>query len=552
VRARLDTDRHTGTVISGGSGVSYTNGGPTTDAGTHCSLTTDYGKGAYTPPCTLGSTFTPREFNGTLYTELPGPAGPALAVSGACPGATTLSFSNCTPTSTVAVLDGLAESFTKPGNPCGGLVLGINNPTLGAMMSTNGAGNATLTFNAPAAACGKTVQGVDVASCTATHTVVLSANRPSLAPRWTAAAGAGQSRGGALVGPGRRTDTSQRSLREQAGRARIVLRAICPFPLIPDRKNMFTPLLTAVLLVCASAPLSAQQLTDAGFPNFPGSGATTVGGVMNGVGCGSGTTNAQPYNSNNAFAGNMFDIAPTVDMTIECVDVNWSAVESIDVAIWWCPNTVVGNDVNQLGTWVQFATGTAMAAGLNLPTNVNLTPSAGNPVFLAGQTYGIYVQVTNYATTAGSLRYTNQTGPVTFTGTHCSLTTYYGKADGLTAGTFTYRGWNGTLYTEVAGPTGPALAASGTCPGATSLSVSNCTPNSNVAILYGAAGAFVKPGNPCAGLALAISNPSLGAMLGTNGSGAAVLNFNAPAAACGKTVQGVDVATCTATNAVVL
>jgi len=73
----------------------------------------------------------------------------------------------------VAVLYGNAGAFTKPSNPCGGLVLGITNPTLGAMLGTDGAGAATLSFNAPAGACGKTVQGVDVASCTATNTVVL-------------------------------------------------------------------------------------------------------------------------------------------------------------------------------------------------------------------------------------------------------------------------------------------------------------------------------------------------------------------------------------------
>jgi len=311
---------------------------------------------------------------------------------------------------------------------------------------------------------------------------------------------------------------------------------------------MITPLLTAALLAFASAPLTAQQFNDSGLPNLNAHGATTVSGVINGVGCGSGLTPAHAFTGGNSFAGNMVDIAPTADMTIECVDVNWSVVESIDVAVWWCPGTVVGNDVNQLGTWQQFSLTTVTANGANVPTNVDVN---GSPVFLAGQTYGLYIQVVNYATIAGFLNYTNG-GPTVYGGTHCSLTTYYGKGDGLTSSTFSPREWNGVLYTEAAGPSGPALSASGSCPGATTLRFTNCTANSGVAVLYGNAGSFTKPGNPCGGLVLGISNPTLGAILGSDGAGAASLTFNAPAGACGKTVQGVDIASCTATNTVVL
>jgi len=263
--------------------------------------------------------------------------------------------------------------------------------------------------------------------------------------------------------------------------------------------------------------------------------------------CGTGNTTAAPFAGGNSFAGNMFDIAPSVDMTIECVDVNWSVVESIDVAIWYCPGTVVGNDMNQLGTWQLFGTGTATAAGANLPTNVVLQTGGG--VFYAGFTYGIYVQVVNYATAAGSLLYTNDVGPNVYTGTHCTLTTYYGKGDGLTSGTFTYRAWNGVLYTDRAGP---VLNIAGTCPGPVSLTYANCTPNRPVAILYGPAGVYVKPGTPCAGLILAMSPPTLGIILTAGANGAGGLNFNAPLAACGRTVQAVDVASCVATSPVTL
>ncbi len=300
-------------------------------------------------------------------------------------------------------------------------------------------------------------------------------------------------------------------------------------------------------LALAAAPAMAQSgMTDAGtfLPNAP----SFAGGPAFGTGCGTGVTPAHAFTGGNSFAGNMVDIAPTVDMTIECVDVNWSVVESIDVAVWWCPGTVVGNDKNQLGTWQLISTNSVVAAGANLPSNV---PVTGSPVFLAGQTYGLYIQVANYATTAGVLSYTNG-GPTTYSGTHCSLTTYYGKGDGLTSSTFTPREWNGNLYTDVVGPTGPALAKTGSCPGAVTLNATNCSAGGPVAIIYGAAGSFTKPTGTCAGLTVGIGAPTLGGILTADGAGSASLSFNAPAGACGLTVQGVDIATCTATNTVIL
>lgn len=41
------------------------------------------------------------------------------------------------------------------------------------MLSANGSGDAHLSFNAPAGACGRTVQAVDVGSCTPTNTITL-------------------------------------------------------------------------------------------------------------------------------------------------------------------------------------------------------------------------------------------------------------------------------------------------------------------------------------------------------------------------------------------
>lgn len=96
-----------------------------------------------------------------------------LSKTGTCPGVMRLDVAYCTPGGGVAILQGIAGSFIKSGNPCAGLVLGIANPSLVAILTANGGGNATLSFNAPAGACGRTVQAVDIASCTASNTIVL-------------------------------------------------------------------------------------------------------------------------------------------------------------------------------------------------------------------------------------------------------------------------------------------------------------------------------------------------------------------------------------------
>ncbi len=103
-------------------------------------------------------------------------------------------------------------------------------------------------------------------------------------------------------------------------------------------------------------------------------------------------------------------------------------------------------------------------------------------------------------------------------------------------------------------PANFTLAKSGVCGGPMTLSTSNGTANGSVALLYGAAGTFTQnnPSKPCLGITLNISAPTLGAMLSANSSGVASLTFNSPSAACGKTVQAINMANCTKSNAVVL
>jgi hypothetical protein len=98
----------------------------------------------------------------------------------------------------------------------------------------------------------------------------------------------------------------------------------------------------------------------------------------------------------------------------------------------------------------------------------------------------------------------------------------------------------------------PTLMFSGTCPGPMTIGAKNCTPNGPVAFLYGAAGSFTKNGNPCNGLQLAIANPTLAGVVTANGNGKAAVNVNMPSGLCGRTVQALDVATCTPTQPLIL
>jgi hypothetical protein len=102
------------------------------------------------------------------------------------------------------------------------------------------------------------------------------------------------------------------------------------------------------------------------------------------------------------------------------------------------------------------------------------------------------------------------------------------------------------------GPPAFTLAASGSCPGPMTLDTTNGTASGSVVILYGNAGASTKPSGVCAGTTVGIANPTVGAIIGANGSGAASLSFNAPGGACGKTVQAVDISSCTPSNTITL
>ena len=156
------------------------------------------------------------------------------------------------------------------------------------------------------------------------------------------------------------------------------------------------------------------------------------------------------YAHNNTFAGNTFDIQPTVDMTIDSFDVNIGNFQGVSgagagvtatVSIYWRPGTSDGFQNNSAG-WTLLGTANVTSQGTNLPTNVPI----GGLNLLAGETYGIYVSLDNHDGSSLSLLYTNG-GPSAYSNTDLALTTFYGKGTPVfTGGTFTFRQWNGTIH----------------------------------------------------------------------------------------------------------
>jgi len=313
-------------------------------------------------------------------------------------------------------------------------------------------------------------------------------------------------------------------------------------------------LLSALTLV--SAPSFAQQADDAGNLFPPAYGTTSSGGAINGVGCGSGTTTTF-YTANNGQSGNMFDIAVHgADITLECIDIHTSALTTVNVEVWAVPGTCVGKDTGDMCAhgWYLVGTGSATGMGTGVPTNVILTP--GNNLFTGGATYGLYVTLIG----STAIRYTNGAGVPggPYPGTHCDISTYYGKSaytPPCTLGsTFQPREWNGTLYTELAGPPTPTLTASGTCPGVVQLEATHVTPNQNVLWLYGHAGTFTQnnPNVNCFGTVIAIGNPR-GGVLRADSSGVATLQISAHTNHCGtRVIQVVDLTSCVPTNPIAL
>ncbi len=159
------------------------------------------------------------------------------------------------------------------------------------------------------------------------------------------------------------------------------------------------------------------------------------------------------FNSNNQFAGNMFNLTnnTTSPITINSFDGNINSAVGLPVSFQIFNtnpgiNTYVGN-TNNPAVWTSMGTANSTSAGINLPTNVPI----GGLVLQPGETRGIYFILTSYNIATNSLRYTNNNN--VYTNGDMTITTGIGKATPNFTGTnFAARSWNGTIrYSKIIG-----------------------------------------------------------------------------------------------------
>lgn len=230
--------------------------------------------------------------------------------------------------------------------------------------------------------------------------------------------------------------------------------------------SRFTVLALVVCALALGAPAMAQpgcDTYDSGLPRpasdpnpdlaCGGSGPAAPPAPQ--LGTGSLTT---LFAQNNSFAGNTFDIVPTVDLTIDSFDVNLGPGTPTTMAIYWRTGTAQGAESSAAG-WTLLGTDVVNPAGINLPTPVAI----GGLDLTAGQTYGFYVDTQSYP--SASLQYTNG-GPTPFSNADMTLTTFHGKGNpAFTGASFFPRQWNGTVYYTLGGGTSDLTLTKGVSDG---------------------------------------------------------------------------------------
>jgi hypothetical protein len=130
----------------------------------------------------------------------------------------------------------------------------------------------------------------------------------------------------------------------------------------------------------------------------------------------------------------MFDIVPTVNMTVDSFAVNIGSTASENVRVFVCTTgTYLGNETNP-AVWVQMGLVSVIAQGAGQPTMVPI----GNINMIAGQTYGIYVILTS-----ANIDYTN--GSLSYSNSEMTINTGAGTC-GPFASVNAARMFNGTVY----------------------------------------------------------------------------------------------------------
>lgn len=156
-----------------------------------------------------------------------------------------------------------------------------------------------------------------------------------------------------------------------------------------------------------------------------------------------------PTLGGNGSTGNMFDVVPNNNLTLNAVDMSISTVGTVSVEVWYRAGTFVGFESSNVG-WTSLITTTVNSPGTGTLVNVS-----GFSVNLnAGQTYGLYV-----TTNGGGVNYTNGTAVGNTLASNSDITVKQGKGGGYFGVTISTRNWNGRLYYIAQGCTSPMAAA---------------------------------------------------------------------------------------------
>lgn len=110
-----------------------------------------------------------------------------------------------------------------------------------------------------------------------------------------------------------------------------------------------------------------------------------------------------------------------------------------------------------------------------------------------------------------------------------------------------------TTYMDPGSGIQPVITITGSCPGNVTVNVTNATPNRQVALLFGLnmGGTVIPPSFACAGTQLGItSQVQLVNNRNADANGNVTFSGAAPASACGRYLQVLDVTTCNTSNVI--
>lgn len=196
------------------------------------------------------------------------------------------------------------------------------------------------------------------------------------------------------------------------------------------------------------------------------------------------------YASDFGYGGIMFDLTPTSDLQVTAFDVSVSSRGFQTIDVYYRVGSSFGFEEDTTA-WTLLDSVQVNGRGADNPTSLPLSVTA--PSFLAGQTYGIYLELQG-VTASNTLLYSN--GPSTsYTNLDLELVTNCAKAaGGIGATTFSPREFNGTVYYNTLDGVLPALTAVNFVGGQTgTLEFRNGTPNALAVVGYSLVGAGPTP-----------------------------------------------------------